>query len=195
VNAGAPWPVPKVAEAGVLGIQRKLHKWPSDDPNRRFSDLHNLVCDPSTLTVAWQRVRSNRGSRSAGVDGQTARHVEQQEGRALVAAQATREAHRPTGRDARPDQGRRRRGLARLHAQRRRPRDLPARPLTRGRPGADQAAPQPPGPQPPRTVRPPRQNHPQAPRRDPRRNPAGHQPRPHRGAQQQGPPAHPPRRC
>jgi RNA-directed DNA polymerase len=80
VNAGAPWPVPKVAEARVLGIQRKLHKWASDDPNRRFNDLHNLVCDPATLMVAWLRVRSNRGSRSAGVDGQTARHVEQQVG-------------------------------------------------------------------------------------------------------------------
>ncbi|MGZ6670049.1 MAG: hypothetical protein ACXVH3_35895 [Solirubrobacteraceae bacterium] len=52
MNAGAPWPVPKVAEARVLGIQRKLHKWASDDPHRRFSDLHNLVCDPATLTVA-----------------------------------------------------------------------------------------------------------------------------------------------
>lgn len=28
--------------------------------------------------VAWLRVRSNTGSRSAGVDGQTARYVEQQ---------------------------------------------------------------------------------------------------------------------
>src|SRR5450755_229175 len=80
VNTGAPWPVPKEAEARVLGIQRKLHKWASDDPNRRFNDLHNLVCDPATLMMAWLRVRSNRGSRSAGVDGQTARHVEQQVG-------------------------------------------------------------------------------------------------------------------
>ena len=80
MNTGAPWPVPKEAQARVLGIQRKLHKWASDDPNRRFSDLHNLVCDPATLMMAWLRVRSNRGSRSAGVDGQTARHVEQQVG-------------------------------------------------------------------------------------------------------------------
>ena len=80
MNAGAPWPAPKVAEARVLGIQRKLHKWASDDPNRRFADLHNLVYDPATLMMAWQRVKSNRGSRSAGVDGQTARYVEQQVG-------------------------------------------------------------------------------------------------------------------
>ncbi len=77
MNTGAPWPEPKAAEARVLGIQRKLHKWASDDPNRRFSDLHNLVCDPAVLMMAWLRVRSNKGSRSAGVDGQSARYVEQ----------------------------------------------------------------------------------------------------------------------
>ena len=39
-------------------------------------DLHNLVCDPATLVVAWHRVRGNRGSRTAGVDGTSARDVE-----------------------------------------------------------------------------------------------------------------------
>lgn len=77
VNADAPWPAPKVAQERVLGIQRKLHKWAQDDQDRRFSDLHNLVCDPATLTVAWRRVRANRGSRSAGVDGQSVHYVEQ----------------------------------------------------------------------------------------------------------------------
>jgi RNA-directed DNA polymerase len=77
VNAGAPWPEPEAARARVLGIQRKLHRWASDDQERRFSDLHNLVCDPATLMVAWTRVRANRGSRSAGVDGQLAAYVEQ----------------------------------------------------------------------------------------------------------------------
>ena len=76
VNAGAPWPEPKVAKERVLGIQRKLHKWAQDDQQRRFKDLHNLVCDPATLMVAWTRVRANRGSRSAGVDGQSAAYVE-----------------------------------------------------------------------------------------------------------------------
>jgi RNA-directed DNA polymerase len=77
VNAGASRAALKLATARVLGIQCKLHKWASDDPDRRFTDLYNLVCDPATLRVAWQRVRSNKGSRSAGVDGQTARYVEQ----------------------------------------------------------------------------------------------------------------------
>ena len=76
LNSGAPLPVPMVAQERVLGIQRKLHKRAQDDQDRRFADLHNLVCDPATLVVAWQRVRTNRGSRSAGVDGQTAAYVE-----------------------------------------------------------------------------------------------------------------------
>src|SRR3712207_5178511 len=77
VNAGAPFGrSPQAADERVLGIQRKLHKWASEDQDRRFSDLHNLVCDPATLLVAWRRVRGNRGSRSAGVDGQTAHQIE-----------------------------------------------------------------------------------------------------------------------
>ena len=42
----------------------------------RFHDLWNLVCDPATLAVAWSRVSRNRGSRTAGVDAATRRHVE-----------------------------------------------------------------------------------------------------------------------
>ena len=79
MNTGA-LPVPPAARERVLGIQRKLHQWASDDPQCRFKDLHNLVCDPAVLMVAWLRVRSNTGSRSAGVDGQTARHIEDRVG-------------------------------------------------------------------------------------------------------------------
>ena len=69
MNTDAPWPTLEEAEARVLGIQTKLHQWATDSPNRQFSDLYNLVCDPAFLTVAWARVRRNRGARSAGVDG------------------------------------------------------------------------------------------------------------------------------
>jgi len=69
VNTDAPWPTLEEAEARVLGIQTKLHQWATDSPNRQFSDLFNLVYDPAFLTVAWARVRKNRGARSAGVDG------------------------------------------------------------------------------------------------------------------------------
>jgi RNA-directed DNA polymerase len=76
VNTGAPWPDADQAEARVLGIQTKLHRWATDDPKRRFDDLYNLVHDPAVLLVAWRRVRANRGARSAGVDGETARSIE-----------------------------------------------------------------------------------------------------------------------
>ena len=76
MNTSAPWPTPKEAEARVLGIQAKLHRWATDDPDRRFDDLYNLVCDPAFLLVAWRRVRGNKGARTAGVDGQTAYAIE-----------------------------------------------------------------------------------------------------------------------
>ena len=60
------------AERRVLKIQAKLHCWARDDPHRRFDDLFNLVADPGFLLVAWDRVRGNKGARTAGVDGRTA---------------------------------------------------------------------------------------------------------------------------
>jgi RNA-directed DNA polymerase len=69
VNTGASWPSPEVAERRVLAMQTKLHRWAVGDPDRRFDDLYNLVYDPAFLVVAWTRVRSNRGARTAGVDG------------------------------------------------------------------------------------------------------------------------------
>ena len=65
------------ARERVLHFQRKLHEWASDDAERRFHDLWNLVCDPATLLVAWSRVSQNRGSRTAGIDAFTRHHVEQ----------------------------------------------------------------------------------------------------------------------
>jgi len=63
-------------ERRVREIQTKLHRWATDDPDRRFDDLYNLVCDPGFLLVAWDRVRGNKGARTAGTDGQTVRQVE-----------------------------------------------------------------------------------------------------------------------
>lgn len=75
MNTGA-WPSLGEARSRVLEIQTKLHRWASDDADRRFDDLFNLVVDPATLIVAWHRVRGNKGARSAGVDGQTARPLD-----------------------------------------------------------------------------------------------------------------------
>jgi RNA-directed DNA polymerase len=67
----------KLAQERVLGWQTKLHRWAAQDEQARFGDLFNLVCDAATLLVAWERVKRNRGSRTAGVDGQTRKRVEQ----------------------------------------------------------------------------------------------------------------------
>ncbi|WP_324289667.1 group II intron reverse transcriptase/maturase, partial [Streptomyces sp. H27-G5] len=68
------------AERRVLEIQTKLHRWANDDSHRRFDDLFNLVADPAFTLVAWDRVRGNKGARTAGVDGRTARSIEARQG-------------------------------------------------------------------------------------------------------------------
>lgn len=80
MNTGASWPSLDEAKARVLEIQTKLHQWSVADGERRFDDLYNLVCDPAFLLVGWNRVRTNRGARTGGVDGETARYIEQQRG-------------------------------------------------------------------------------------------------------------------
>ena len=67
----------QVAEQRVLGWQTKLHRWAREDPEGCFDDLFNLLCEPATLLVAWERVKRNRGSRTPGVDGQTRERVEE----------------------------------------------------------------------------------------------------------------------
>lgn len=75
MNISAPWPSLDEAKTRVLGLQKKLHQWAGDDPGRQFDDLANLVYDPAFLVVAWSRVRSNRGARTAGVDGIAPRSI------------------------------------------------------------------------------------------------------------------------
>jgi RNA-directed DNA polymerase len=64
---------PMIEEAWwpVRRMQLKLHRWASEDKARRFDDLFNLVYDPAFLAAAWERVASNKGARTAGVDGLT----------------------------------------------------------------------------------------------------------------------------
>ncbi len=61
----------------VAKMQAKLHQWAAADPGRRFDDLFNLVHDPVTLWLAFDRVAGNLGARSPGVDGLTVAHVEE----------------------------------------------------------------------------------------------------------------------
>src|SRR5664279_5541696 len=69
MNIGEPpWPDPVGAAIRVRDMQRKLHHWAVSDPDRRFDDVFNLVHHPDFLLVAWNRVRGNKGGRTAGVD-------------------------------------------------------------------------------------------------------------------------------
>jgi RNA-directed DNA polymerase len=99
VNIGDRAPGLSSADKRVREIQAKLHRWAMGDSHRRFDDLFNLVCDPAFLLVAWDRVRSNRGGRSAGVDGATASAIEASRGAveflAEVRAEVKARAFRP----------------------------------------------------------------------------------------------------
>jgi RNA-directed DNA polymerase len=72
--------VPVGPRRRVSEMQAKLHRWAVADPGRRFDDLFNLVHDPATLIVAWDRVATNRGANTAGSDGWTVTRIEAEVG-------------------------------------------------------------------------------------------------------------------
>jgi RNA-directed DNA polymerase len=77
VNTGAvEWPHPDSAYFTVRRMQSKLHRWAGGDPSRRFGDLYNLVYDPAFLVHAWERVSTNKGAKTPGVDKATAARIE-----------------------------------------------------------------------------------------------------------------------
>src|SRR5215212_7792645 len=77
VNTGAVgWPDPDSAYFAVRGMQTKLHRWAGEDSSRRFGDLFNLVYDPAFLVHAWERVSTNKGAKTAGIDKVTAAQIE-----------------------------------------------------------------------------------------------------------------------
>jgi RNA-directed DNA polymerase len=77
VNTGAvEWPSPDSAYFAVRRMQTKLHRWAGEDSSRRFGDLFNLVYDPAFLMHAWERVSTNKGARTAGIDQLSAAWVE-----------------------------------------------------------------------------------------------------------------------
>jgi RNA-directed DNA polymerase len=80
VNTGAPPEQAMGRFSRVSGTQAKLHRWAAADPGRRFDDLYNLVHDPATLIVAWDRVAGNSGARTAGSDGLTVARIEREVG-------------------------------------------------------------------------------------------------------------------
>ena len=81
VNTGAvAWPDDFTASVMVRRMQTKLHLWAARDEGRRFDDLFNLVYDPAFLVVAWERVSTNKGASTPGIDKATAAGVEARDG-------------------------------------------------------------------------------------------------------------------
>ena len=77
VNIGAvAWPEDFTASVMVREMQAKLHRWAGEVSSRRFGDLFNLVYDPAFLVHAWERVSSNTGARTPGVDKATVAMIE-----------------------------------------------------------------------------------------------------------------------
>jgi hypothetical protein len=50
-------------------MQRKLSQWATQDQERRFYGLHDLICREDWLRLAWFHVGQNAGSKTAGCDG------------------------------------------------------------------------------------------------------------------------------
>jgi RNA-directed DNA polymerase len=77
----------------VRELQRTLYRAAKASPARRFHALYDKMLREDVLAKAWREVKANAGS--AGVDGQTIKHIEQQGVQGLLAELATelREGH------------------------------------------------------------------------------------------------------
>ena len=58
-------------EAWILSVQRKLYQWSKANPDDQWRDMWGWLTDLRMLRHAWRGVASNRGRRSAGIDGMT----------------------------------------------------------------------------------------------------------------------------
>src|SRR5437870_2118750 len=57
----------------LLSEQRKLYRRSWEEPEYVFEKLWGLITDPRNLRIAVERVASNKGRRTPGVDGLTVR--------------------------------------------------------------------------------------------------------------------------
>jgi RNA-directed DNA polymerase len=57
-------------------LQRKLSRRATAEPQHRFGDLYALLTQRDWLAQAYQHIRSNTGSATPGVDGETRRSFE-----------------------------------------------------------------------------------------------------------------------
>jgi RNA-directed DNA polymerase len=70
----------QTGEAWVLGVQRKLYQQSKAHPDEAWRDLWGWLTDLRMIRYSWRRVASNKGKRSAGIDGITVKHIQQRIG-------------------------------------------------------------------------------------------------------------------
>jgi RNA-directed DNA polymerase len=63
----------------VREMQRKLSLKAEKARDHVFGDLYSLLCQGDWLVMAWEKVKSNKGSRTAGVDRTTRSNFERDE--------------------------------------------------------------------------------------------------------------------
>jgi len=79
----------------VVEKQKHVGEMAKRNPTCRFDRLYRVLCEETWLTEAWQRIRQNKGSQTAGVDGKTGDDVDE----ALIkrlAGKLKREDYQPT---------------------------------------------------------------------------------------------------
>jgi RNA-directed DNA polymerase len=54
-------------------MQKNLSRWAAEEPTKRFVDLYSLLCNLLWLRVAHQKVNTNQGRKTIGIDGQSMR--------------------------------------------------------------------------------------------------------------------------
>ena len=60
---------------GIRCLQKRLAKKAIREPEHRFDDLYNLTYNPEWVQASLKLVLSNKGSRTAGIDGITKQHL------------------------------------------------------------------------------------------------------------------------
>jgi RNA-directed DNA polymerase len=63
----------------ITGIQASLARKAKEEPNHRFGDLWPLICREEWIGYAFEQVLTNTGSKTAGIDGVTRKHFEEEE--------------------------------------------------------------------------------------------------------------------
>jgi RNA-directed DNA polymerase len=61
----------------VAAKQKHIGELAETNPERSFENIYRVICEETWLTEAWMQIRQNKGSKTAGVDGQTKNDVDE----------------------------------------------------------------------------------------------------------------------